>query len=285
MFRMKSNYVRVENCRTKPVIHSSRLRMNFLLIIIVVCFQMAGAPNIKKYTNLSKIGTGLAWSEPNYFQLENESRMAGSPRIMSSNSILNEKTKAYTSAEEIDKNRSHNTCHKLEGLARMKLSDCLPRKWLMKDEKSNSIGTRISSHSPHLSNHLHQWSGRLDLDHVLPKKWFMTAKIKNKNVKIVNGNIRKEISVIHWNMGSGHWKNQTAEINLVLNDRSPDIAIFSEANIFHDTQDYELHVPVYSLILPNMMNNLNNCRLAIRVHDGIEVKVLNEYMNDTVASV
>ena len=50
--------------------------------------------------------------------------------------------------------------------------------------------------------------------------------------------------------------------------------------MFSTDTDYELNIPNYLLILPNTMKNLNNCRIAALVREDIEVKVLNQFMND-----
>ena len=71
----------------------------------------------------------------------------------------------------------------------------------------------------------------------------------------------------------------------MLQDCQPDIAIITEANIFSWVMDYELHVPNYTLILPNTTSRIGNCRIAALVKDGLNVQKLNNHMNDTVASI
>ena len=54
-------------------------------------------------------------------------------------------------------------------------------------------------------------------------------KVVNKKVKSYNGNRRKELIVVHWNLGSRLWKNKVHDIHDMILNREPDIAIFSEA--------------------------------------------------------
>ena len=115
--------------------------------------------------------------------------------------------------------------------------------------------------------------------------WTISSIDRNKAIKTTNGNGSKVLKVTHWNMGSSHWVNQIPEINLLIANKDPDLAIFSEANIFSTNQDYELHVPGYSLILPKTMDLIGNCRVAILVKDGIDVQVLDKFMDTHIASI
>ena len=72
--------------------------------------------------------------------------------------------------------------------------------------------------------------------------------------------------------------NQIWDIKLILDEKSPDIAIFSEVNIFSQDMDYELHLPGYSLLLPKTMNLIGNFRIAILVREGIIVETLDKFM-------
>ena len=71
----------------------------------------------------------------------------------------------------------------------------------------------------------------------------------------------------------------------MLGVKQPDIAIISEANILIQDQEHEVYIQGYKLILPKTMNTLGNCRIAVLVRVGIEVKLLDKFMNTSVASV
>ena len=57
---------------------------------------------------------------------------------------------------------------------------------------------------------------------------------RNKLVQITNGNGRKTISILHWNMGSRNYINKTDEARQLLAEKNPDILIVSEVNLFSD---------------------------------------------------
>ena len=115
--------------------------------------------------------------------------------------------------------------------------------------------------------------------------WSISNHVRNKMIKMKNSNGRKALTITHWNMGSTFWVNQIDEIKLLISEKQPDLAIFTEANIFKSDKDYELHVSDYSLLLPNTMDRIGNCRVAILVKDGVDVQVLNKYMEDHIASI
>ena len=100
-----------------------------------------------------------------------------------------------------------------------------------------------------------------------------------------NGNGNKLIKVVHWNMGSAHWVNIFKKIQLLLEDFNPDVAVISEANIFSENQDFDIYVPGYSLIQPKSMNSLGYSRIAVLVKSGVKVKVLDQFMDNEIASV
>ena len=115
--------------------------------------------------------------------------------------------------------------------------------------------------------------------------WCISSRKRNNEIRCINGNIRKAVTVVHWNMGNKFWRNKVPDIQHMLQDRSPDIAFISEANIFSSDKDYELHIPNYKLIMSKTMNRLQNSRIAALVHEKLEVKLLDQYMNDSVASI
>ena len=113
----------------------------------------------------------------------------------------------------------------------------------------------------------------------------MLMQCRNTRIKSGNGNIRNALVIAHWNMGSSYWINKTTELQLMLEDIKPDIALITEANIFRGDPEYALSIPNFSLILPNIMNKVGNCRIAALVLEGVNVQLLDQYMNDTVASI
>ena len=49
-------------------------------------------------------------------------------------------------------------------------------------------------------------------------------KLRNRRQRSYNGNINKNIKVVHWNLGSSHWIRKVHTIEAMLTDLDPDIA-------------------------------------------------------------
>ena len=114
--------------------------------------------------------------------------------------------------------------------------------------------------------------------------WSVTNTVKNKMTKIVNGNIKSTIKITHWNPGSRHWVRKSVEIQQVLDTRRPDIMIISEANIFKEDDDYKLWTPGYTMIRMKSLQTLGVSRLAVLIKEGMQVKVMEEWMDPNIAS-
>ena len=74
-------------------------------------------------------------------------------------------------------------------------------------------------------------------------------------------------------------------IEAMLLDFKPDIAIVSEANIFHENQDFELFTQGYKLVLPDTLESQGCVRLTVLIREGFQVKILKEFMDTEIASV
>ena len=107
----------------------------------------------------------------------------------------------------------------------------------------------------------------------------------NRRAKSYNGNRRKELSIVHWNLGSRLWKNKIHDIHDMILTKEPDIVILSEANILKNDNDYEIYIPNYSLILPKTMDKIGNCRIAILIREGINVETVDKLMDENIASI
>ena len=144
----------------------------------------------------------------------------------------------------------------------------------------------LNDHPPREEVHLHNANGiHSFIIQPISMFWSLSNKLRNKSIKSSNGNGRNTVNVTHWNMGSRFWIRKKHDIQLMLQDYNPDIAIITKANIFSWYTDYELHIPNYTLILHKTMRRIGNCRIAVLVKDGLNVQVMDNIMNVTVASV
>ena len=98
--------------------------------------------------------------------------------------------------------------------------------------------------------------------------WHIPVREWNAAIKAENGNGRNSLCVLHWNMGSRHWRRKTDDIVQILSVRNPDLFLVSEANLQVGTPIEESCIEGYSPILKN-----GAARLVVLVKDGIQVKV------------
>ena len=115
----------------------------------------------------------------------------------------------------------------------------------------------------------------------------LSHKLKNKLVKIINGNqtSRNSLTIAHWNMGGKHWQRKLIEAEAVTMQYCPDIFIVSEANMLNSLTPLEKNIPGYKLYLPKTSQSQIISRLVIFVKEGINVEVKNELMDDEVSAI
>ena len=116
-------------------------------------------------------------------------------------------------------------------------------------------------------------------------QWKPSHRLKNKKVKIVNGNIKNTLKVTHCNIGNKFWVRKVTEIQNILQTRQSDILFVSEANIFKSDLDHEICIPGYQIITTKSMDTYGNSRLVALVKDGIQIEHQEQWMNDKVASI
>ena len=108
-----------------------------------------------------------------------------------------------------------------------------------------------------LTDHDHQTGavqGRnlVDMRNLYEKMSFLSNKIRNRIIKMVNGNgsMCQNVTVLHWNLGSKLWQRKVIEIEAVTIQYSPDIFVISEANLLETLSESERKIPGYRIILP-----------------------------------
>ena len=114
-----------------------------------------------------------------------------------------------------------------------------------------------------------------------------TRKFLNKRVKITNGNgqMRKSVTVLHWNIGASMWQRKLLEIEAVVLQYKPVIFVVSEANLPVTLSEDEQHVQGYKIILPKIRDKHRIYIIVILVREGLELKVLQQYSDKYVAAV
>ena len=132
------------------------------------------------------------------------------------------------------------------------------------------LGTRMMS--------FHQ-DGKLTCEQVRLSSW--STKQLNKAVKSEHGNgkLRQNVTVVFWNMGAKQWHRKLLEIEAVVQQYTPDLFFVAEANLLHSLEDHEKNIQGYRIVLPKTAEVQKNSRLVLLVKDGIDVKILEEYMD------
>ena len=74
------------------------------------------------------------------------------------------------------------------------------------------------------------------------KNWSLDRKLRNRQIKSINGNGRNSFNLVHWNLGPRHWRNKTDDIQLLVDDLDPDIVFISEANLWQETEEHEAKI-------------------------------------------
>ena len=118
------------------------------------------------------------------------------------------------------------------------------------------------------------------------RRWAVNSKVRNKIIKSTNGNgTNNTIKLVNWNLGPRKWVNKTEDIEHMTLDFKPDMAIISEANLGHSTQDYEALIPGYKMIVTKDYS-LGLCsRLVVLIRESIDFTVLEKVMQPDIASI
>ena len=80
-------------------------------------------------------------------------------------------------------------------------------------------------------------------------------KIRNKRAKTYNGNraIRNVIKITQWNMGYNRWENKRVDIEVLTQEKTPDLLFITEANLFDTLPEYQRHIQGYKMYIPEAM--------------------------------
>ena len=140
------------------------------------------------------------------------------------------------------------------------------------------------------------WKGRVrmkDLD-TIPHgwttnyDWSTTGKIRNRSVKMENGNGNKDkmsVRIIHWNLGSRQWQRKTEDILCLAQELKPDLLFISEANLLEAVPTHETIIEGYTIEKPKTCKNrdLMYSRLVLLVKQGVQYEILKQEMEDDLS--
>ena len=79
-------------------------------------------------------------------------------------------------------------------------------------------------------------------------RMLLSNKDRNRLIKQKNGNGKKTLKIIHWNMTKKHWENKIDKIENTIVDFKPNLFLISEANYFDNNPEYEMNMRGYSVV-------------------------------------
>ena len=114
-----------------------------------------------------------------------------------------------------------------------------------------------------------------------------SSKLRNKSVKIVNGNRNsfKQLSVMHWNLGARHWTNKLVELEALVTGKNPDLLFVSESNLWADVSHEDMHIPGHKIYLPAAMASMKHARIVLVARAELNVHVLTDYLDSETATI
>ena len=113
----------------------------------------------------------------------------------------------------------------------------------------------------------------------------MSHKSWNKKVKSLNGNIKNGIKIVHWNLGSRYWDKKVNDIQLLVDEMNPEIAIISEANLFSGLQSHHRQIDGYNIQVTKDLENLGYSRLVILVREGFHIEIQKTWMEAELSTI
>ena len=113
----------------------------------------------------------------------------------------------------------------------------------------------------------------------------ISRKMRNKSVKIVNGNGKNSISISHWNLGSKKWTNKRNQIQALVDTDCPDVIFISEANLDELTPLHESVIMGYDITLPKTVVRNGTARLVLLTKLDLDFELLENLMDDIVSSI
>ena len=118
--------------------------------------------------------------------------------------------------------------------------------------------------------------------------WKISSKIKKKKKRSENGNTKNALNIMHWNLGSTFWIRKVHHIQQLVDEKSPDLLIISEANLFlQDLGDlqYKIKIDGYDIHLPKSMITMQYSRIILLSKEVLNIQIMEELMDPRVSSI
>ena len=115
--------------------------------------------------------------------------------------------------------------------------------------------------------------------------FYPSSKLTNRSQHSKNGNRERNYKILHWNAGSRLWKNKLLDLELLLNDRRPDLCFVTEANLWDDFLDHETQIPGHKLVFPLTMTSMKHSRIVLIIKEDLEYELMTDYMDDLTPTI
>ena len=148
--------------------------------------------------------------------------------------------------------------------------------------------------TPSNGNMMHFCQNKNNLCQILGKfnKWknkhfWISSKLRNKIIKIKNGNRtdRNIVKIQHWNAGNSLWQNKKLTIEALITEKTPDLLFISEANLMSSLPDQDRQIHGYELYLPLTMDKHKCSRIVLLVREGVNINIQHNMMHEDVAVI
>ena len=109
----------------------------------------------------------------------------------------------------------------------------------------------------------------------------------NKLVHILNGNIKYNYEILHWNSGKAFLENKITEIESIITQYKPTILGISESNLREETNLTEVSIEGYDLITTQALNNvgIKMSRLVVYIKKEVNYERRNDLENGRDAAI
>ena len=112
-----------------------------------------------------------------------------------------------------------------------------------------------------------------------------SRKMRNKQIKQVNGNGKNSLQISHWNLGSKKWTNKRNQIQAYVDTVNPDVMFISEANLDEMTPLHESLITGFDITLPKTVQINGTARLVMLTKVDLEFELMENLMDDIVSSI
>ena len=152
---------------------------------------------------------------------------------------------------------------------------------------SMKADTRTTEHIYFNCDTRETWLNSCRLDTNSRRTIWISNKLRNKSIKMKNGNRidRNVVKMQHWNAGNKLWQNKKIIIEALILEKQPDLLFLSEANMMASLPTEERKIGGYDIHLPSTMDKHKYARIVLLSKEGIDIQVHKNMMHEDLAVI